>query len=351
MYTTRAEGPYAPLICQFIAKQFPRQDAFDRGDIVDLLEAELYATKQVRYGPKPKPESQVLIRDTIRKYVGDYRPLPIVIPWGSEKPDGSSIDVAELMAVQELADLDARIRRHYSQGTDIRIRIEDASAPHLFYWRMDAARAEAKRYTEDMRSLVSVLGLPITIAAESDKISEEEFNLHADARLPAFEKAMLLRDASYLQEWGWKGGLNHAMLDYYLASYAKLYPAMSDRDKVLMLARYFAGASARSMLGLRGDKPEWGGNYLEVSFVAPIPGTEGHFGKRVHYRTLPLHFTSNHIPPWRAKGYFHISDDDELTPKLTTFGDNSTELVSCSVELRDETTFQSVSVQTDYTAA
>ena len=320
-YTITATGPYQSLICQFIAQQFPRQTS-DHGELVDLIEAELYGTKQVRYGPKPTAESQVAIRETIRRRVQHGQPIPIVVPWGSEKPDGSSIDLAELMALQALLSLSHGIRRHYSAGTDIRIRIEDASAPHLFHTRAAEARQQAAAYTRDMHALVDVLESPLAIAAESYSITEEEFNAAADARLADFEGAVMAQSTARLKErWGWKGDFNPKMLDYYLGQYEKLYPGNDPRETRLLLARYLAGASARSQLGLRGDKKEWGGDYLEVSFVQPVPGTEGHFGKRVHYRTLPLTCTSNHIPPWRAKGLFLVGDDDSLTPKLANFRD------------------------------
>lgn len=317
-YAISAAGPYELMICRFIAQHFPRATA-DHSELTDLIEAELYGTKQVRYGPKPAAESQVAIRETIRRRVQQGAPIPIVVPWGSEKPDGSSIDLAEFMAVRALADLHAAIQRHYSPGTEIRIRVEDVSAPHLFHWRADDARREAAAYTSDMQALVHVLEAPIAIAAESYAVTEATFNAAADARLADFVNAVLSRETSTLAErWGWKGGLSVKMMDYYLGQYEKLYPGNSHTENLALVARYLAGASARSQLGLRGDKKEWGGDYLEVSFVQPIPGTEGHFGKRVHYRTMPMGHTSAHIPPWRAKGYFRVGDDDSLTPKLAT---------------------------------
>lgn len=320
-YSITSEGPYGSLIGQFIAQAFPRQST-DHGELVDLIEAELYGTKQTRLGPKPTPESQVAIRETIRRAVQRGAAVPIVVPWGSEKPDGSSIDLAEFMAMRSLVGLHNGIRQHYSQGAEIRIRVEDVSAPHLFHWRADDARREAEAYTSDMQALVQVLQAPLAIAAESYAVSEEQFNAAADARLPDFVNAVLSRSTHTLSvRWGWKGSLSVKMMDYYLGQYEKLYPSNSHTENLMLIARYLAGASARSQLGLRGDKAEWGGDYLEVSFVQPIPGTEGHFGRRVHYRTLPLAHTSNHIPPWRAKGFFLVGDDDLLTPKLSNFRD------------------------------
>ena len=155
-FTAKANGPYASLLCQFIQMAFPQRMGQDAPNIVDVIEAEFLGTKQTRYGPKPKPESLVMIREVIRECVAAYRPIPIVVPWGSEKPDGSSIDIAELIALRQLGDLAKRIQAHYAPGTQINVRIEDASAPHLFFWKIHQARKEAAKYTSDMRKLVAM---------------------------------------------------------------------------------------------------------------------------------------------------------------------------------------------------
>lgn len=348
-YNLKATGPYAAPICQFISRAFPRPDRLSAGEIVDLIEAEFLGTKQQRYGPQPKPEARVKIRSTIQHYVNQHQPIPIVVPWGSEKPDGSSIDIAELITFQGLHDLSARIGRHYSPAAQINVRVEDASAPHLFEDRADQAWAEAQRYTADLKAMADILDVDVTIKPESEKVTPDEFASTANARLKDFELALITGRGDSLVPWGWVGGLNSVMVEHYMDQYAKMYPGKSWEQRTMTLARYLAGASARSALRLRGDEPEWNGNYLEVALTPPIPGTEGQFGKRVHYRTFPLAYTSNHIAPWRAKGYLEITDTDDITPKLTTFG-SGIPLERSTVELVDNTAtwVHRVTLQADY---
>lgn len=329
MYTlkTNAGNPYSPLIETFISKDFTRRLAATNPNLVEVITDEILGTKQTRYGPKLGPESLVAIRDVIRKYVAKNEPIPFMIPWGSEKPDGSGIDIAELAALKTLSCFNARLKAHYEPGIRANIRIEDVSAPYLFHESPDKARENAMHYTHEFVTLVHVLGFAgfIHPVPESTLTGEKQFNLIADDLLPHFEKALRMYDghedpkaAEVLHAIGWKGGIDPATRDHYLESYAKLYPAHSHSAKLHILARYFASALARHKLKIRGDEKSWEGSFVDLSFMPPVQGTDGLFGRRVYYRTLPLEFTSNHIAPWRAKGYLQIGNDNTVTPKLAS---------------------------------
>lgn len=321
-YTATASGSWQQEICHFIHGQFPQPDAITGEDLVDLIEAEFFATKQLRNGTIPGPESRVKVRETIRKYTSANKPIPIVVPWGSAKPDGSSIDVAELMAVRALKNLDQRISEHYTPGTAINIRIEDASAPYLFNWKFDQAWSEAARYTDDMNSLLRVLGAhAIELRPESHFLTPAAFAEFAALKFDAFLRAITTGEHEQLRAWGWKSEIKGEFLDYCLNKYKRRYPWMTLDERYEMLARYFASVMLRNERGLHGDDPQWNGDYLGVSFGSPIPGTAGFFGKRAYYRTMPRCYTSNHLPPWRAKGYFVANEDSTVCPKMTTFDD------------------------------
>jgi hypothetical protein len=331
MYTLKfnSADPYSALIESFIGKDFPRRLASNSSVLIDILTDEILGTKQTRYGPKPGPESLVAIRDVVRHYVSNGEPIPFMVPWGSEKPDGSSIDVAELAALKQLSCFNARITPHYQPGIRANIRLEDVSAPYLFSDDPDTARSNAARYTTDFGTLVKVLGHEfIKVVPESSLTDEETFNQAADNVVGYFEKALRMYDAfenaeagTLLAQIGWVGGIAPETRLFYYNQYEKLYPRHSHSAKLSILARYFASASARRKLSIRGDESAWEGRFLDLSFVGPTPGTEAYFGRRVYYRTLPLEFTSNHIAPWRAKGYLSIGNDNTVTPKLATFGD------------------------------
>lgn len=327
MHILDLTDPYSAVIGRFVSQQFPRKLCGSNPNLIDLLTEEILGTKQHRYGPKPSPESIVAMRDIIRHYIAANRPIPFLVPWGSEKPNGTGIDIAELAGLKVMYSLYDRVSNHYAPGIRFNIRIEDASAPHLFDDR-EKARRDAKLYTDGFVNLIKALELDSFIRAvpESTLITEETYNQMADQILPDMHRALqLLQDNKdyeaglILNGIGWKGAISPDMLAYYLTQYSKLYPTRTVDQHIYTLAKYFAGSVARYRLKMRGDEQEWEGKYLDFSFVPPIPGTENYFARRVYYRTLPLNYTSNHIAPWRGKGYLTISNNNEVIPKIASF--------------------------------
>ena len=328
--TDNAE-PYGNLVRQFIQSEFPQPDCASSADVVDLITNEIFGTKNNRFGPKPNPESQVAIRDVIRHYVAQGLPIPFLVPWGSEKPDGSGVDIAELGALKMINCLQHRIQQHYAAGAHFNIRLEDVSAPHLFHENQEQARINAEHYSSGFVNLIRVLELDkfITPRRESSIVSEAAFNETADKLLPLMEQyvraiasgdiTLIATAQAAVEIVGWRGVVSQQTLDFYLGQYAKLYPNKDRNARLHILARYYSGALARHKLSIRGDSKEWNGKYLGFSFVPPIPGTDTHFTKMVYYRTLPMHLTSNHMPPWRCKGYLEIDNANTVTPKLARF--------------------------------
>lgn len=317
--------PYTSRIRGFLSKSFPNKIATNHDTLLELITDAIVATKQTRFGPIPQPESLVAMREVIRRLIEAEQPIRFVSPWGSEKPNGSGIDFAELSALKVFSCLQDRIQAHYAPGVQIRLRVEDASAPHLFYERQDEARKEAALYTNGLIKLVQILETPfITIAADSMFVTEEQINKEADMMLPLFETHLTHRQKqealTRLNEAGWLGGpVPDTMFEFYIASYEKLYPGMLLSDKVHRMARYFAGSLARKRLGLTGALPEWQNDYLEVYFGTTPPGGRlPQHSRRIHYRTIPGEITSKHIAPWRAKGYLRVGDND-VTASVASF--------------------------------
>lgn len=320
--------PYSGLLRSFVLREFALQQAFTKGELLDALTEAILATGQVRFGPKPSPESQVKIREIVQKYIGFGRPIPFLLPWGSEKPDGGGIDIAELSALKTLICLQERIRRVYEPGAEFVIRLEDVSAPHLFYERMEAAKREAELYCTGFAATVAIIGADkfITPFLESSRVNVEDFNHMADLILPHMEQHVINPEEpsplETLQRFGWKGQLAPATIDYYMGLYEKLYPRATLGDKTHRVARYFSGVCARKYLDLMGNKPEWGNDFLELSFVPAAPGFDpNRLMKRVFYRTMPSGITSNHIAPWRAKGYVRICGENTVKPALASFNE------------------------------
>lgn len=315
---------YAGPIAQYIKREFPVFVKPNDASMLDLLTEAILASGQIRLGPKPSPESQVAIREIITHWTALGLPIPFLVPWGSEKPNGSGVDVAELFGFKTLSCLQHRVQAYYKPGVLFHIRVEDASAPHLFFDRQAEARIEAARYTNGFVNLAKVLGLTdfVKVVPESTMIAEADFNRCADALLPEMEAHVANPDDEKVRKallpHGWKVPLSSETIGYYFDRYEKLYPDLSPAARRHLLARYFAGALSRHALGITGAHKEWQGKFLELAFTAPTPGIGvSRALRRIYYRTMPCSITSNHLPAWRAKGFLKING--EVTAALTSF--------------------------------
>jgi hypothetical protein len=321
------QDPYSHQIQQFITQEFPTAFKCTHNNRLDILTEIIVASGQVRYGPRPNPESLVEMRKVIARYMHDGRPIPFLSPWGSEKPNGTGIDIAEMMALKTLLCLQTRVAAHYPPGIEVMLRVEDLSAPHQFYHRADEARKEAALYTQGLINLVRALDFKFVFPTpESSRgVNEAEFNEIADKYVPVFEEVINYRikfpefprnGNNQLDNIGWTGEVSKELVAFYLDSYAKLYPDTTPEEKIHILARYFAGSLARRKTGVANGLPDWGGQYLQIYFGKTPDGKAP--PTRLHYRTMPCSITTNHMAPWRAKGYFLI-EEDEITAKLASF--------------------------------
>jgi hypothetical protein len=209
--------PYAEKIKEFVFTQFSANCCKEKDVQLDLITKEILGTGQTRYGPMPNPESVVEIRRVISFWMERQKPIPFLIPWGSEKPNGSGIDVAELCSFKMLECLNNRVKQFYEPGLVMNIKMEDVSAPHLFYDRMEQARKDVKLYTTGFITLLEILRLEfINIVLESHIVDEKTYNDKADEYLPYME--MYLRGhESYLENLtslGWKGPIEQETKDF-----------------------------------------------------------------------------------------------------------------------------------------
>lgn len=352
--TTNYQDPFAETITTFIKSEFPVLVKPHDHATLDLLTDAIIASNKVRFGPKPAPESLVAIREVISHWTAKNQPIPFLIGWGSEKPEdskGAGVDLAELFALKTLICLNARVQSYYPPGVAFNIRVEDVSAPHLFYDRMEQARIDAARYTTGFVTLAKVIGVSnfVNVLPESSMVSEGAFNIKADAILPSMEAHVLDPDDANVREnllgYGWKTPLERSTIGFWLERYAKLYPNKTPEQQAHILARYFAGALARVSLGITGVSKDWAGKFIELSFVQATPGIGASRAlRRVYYRTMPSDITSNHMPAWRAKGYLRIGE--ETSAGLTSFSNTELKLNPNTITLTNGTDSQVV--QADY---
>ena len=270
----------------------------------EALSAAVIGTKQLRYGPVPPPEVQVAVRDVIRESPDG---LTFFVPWGVTKQQpGAKLDVLEFMALRQLRCVQDTVRG-YGVGAAFYFRLDDNSDRWLLGEdRVPQIAEYADTLTKLVRAVLPELAFP---RRESDFATYAEFHETASRMVPAFFKVITkAADPSTLAEFGWKGDLPQAQLDYYYAAYRRFYPG---QDHQHIAAKYFAGALTRHKLRATTAPP---GPKVEVSFSRPVPG-HPLAGSRVYYRTVPERYTHQHAAPWGARGYMAVSEDGAAAPR------------------------------------
>lgn len=331
------------------------------GHKVDLVVNLLFATKNIRYGPKPTVEGQYRIKQIVKQAVSLNKPVPVLVPWGSIKADFSSgLDIAEVRALLTLSELDKRVRQYYPPGLDINIRIEDLSGVNLFQLEEGFSRFNSWQYCDSLEVLINMMG-NLNAKRESNMPSKDDFGMRSTLNTQAIltylkESKDLIKTnpiecvnlTSYknLKANGWKGIISHEQRDHYFQCYRSLYQNQSEEFMYKRLALYFGGSLARFQLGMTGANSEWGSNYVQIVFVPPVKGApEGYNDNYLYYRTIPMNQCRTHQAPWRAKGYF-IIEEDSVTAKLSTFSNPPEGLQSG--ELIFEENGVSITVKTDF---
>jgi hypothetical protein len=315
--------PYADPIRAFFVQQFPANFG-QVGEMLDAVTAAFVATGQVRQGPSPKPEGLVAIRKVISAAMEGKKPIPVLVPWGSKKPiNGDSVDVAEIMALRQLEQLQERVQRFYKPGVIIDVAVEDVGGEYLWQDEGSATLISSRQYVEDLVQLGVVLNIEgLHIIPESRIVEAKVFWAKAKEFFEPLYTilggmgALTMPDALHtLQGLGWKGDVPQVMVDFYMKQYEKIYPAYSAAFRVKKLAMYLAQSAARYAVGAKVafDWKDW----VQVNFTQEIPGMPaGLADRRLFYRTIPAGISRTHLPPWRAQGYLLVRNDNTVTPRL-----------------------------------
>lgn len=350
---------YGALICSYFEKNFPNVAKPNKESVLEILAALIIGTKENRYGPAPKPEYQVVIRNTIENAIAKNEPIPFLIPWGGRKTEiNQSIDIAEVSALYQIINLDHAIRLYYEPGLRANIRVEDTGAEWLY--RTEDNTNSIKIYTQQFSKLVNILkgDTKLTVIKESNLVDISDYfekaSMYSDLihdYLEASDYSQVLGvgvDYDRLLATGWRGNISYEQRNHYRDMYQKLDENLSASDATRMLSDYLGGAKAR--VDLKGTaKPETSYGFIQISFTPPVPGSPATIAQNnVYWRTVPSSDGRTHISPWRAKGYLVITTDNVVRSKITSF--QNTELISeleCdSVTISNEK--HSVEVKVDY---
>lgn len=337
MNTNALSGEAAGMDGMFamsLLKEWPAVTAApDDGALVDQIMGALIATNRVRL-VSPDESNIAAMKAVIDLVTEANEPIPILMPWGSKKPDNGTIDVAEVGALKTLIALQERVKRFYDPGIKLIIRVEDLSGDYLFREEGPDALKASEMYVEEFINLVDVMGLPfVELKLERDLMNEHVYIALADEMRPVFSRYLnetgafgivddpSLKSYQQLERLGWKGFIPWEQRDFYITRYARAWPDMSAGGHIEKLAGYFASILARIKLRGYGSE-QWGKRFINLSFAPPVPGTPPAFAeRRLYYRTLPENMARTHIPPWRAHGFLQ-SSGDLVQIKLAPFGAN-----------------------------
>lgn len=337
--TTSTTDPYLDKIKLYLYSQFPTVATPTSCELFEMISTILVGTKDIRYGAIPSPESLVVIRKTIRESIENNVPIPVLVPWGSMKADFSdTIDIAEVMAIKRLVCTNELVKQFYRPGLDIVIRVEDLSGYSLFAvdYHPEQVIEKVNSYSSKLVDLVHILSKGSIVALrETEMGASIEFRQLVEEYLPLFvdyleasekyiqfmpQRIKELVSYQALVSIGWTGMISREQREFYYDAYNRYYSDSSLNTQ--RLALYFSQALARRKLGLTGIQPHWKSN-IQITFVAPIKGLpEGYHNNLLYYRTIPASQGRTHIPPWRAKGYLKIDEDDSICAKITSINES-----------------------------
>mgnify|MGYP003433826117 FL=1 len=340
------QGEYSDLITRYFQNSFPEIAVVKGKDLLEILTTILVGSKNLRYGSMPSPENLVTIRKTIFKAVEMGLPIPVLIPWGGRKMDVKlKLDVAEVSALRQLLAVDQCIRKVYSPGLQMRVRIEDLNAIWLY-----KSEEGVEEYSEGMKTLIDMLkgDTKIIGVRESEMMNKQQY-LDMSEEYALLINAVLTLQLAYpsMSVWdmdpykelvskGWKGEIPKEQREYYLDRYKRMDEDLADSEATAKLADYFGGSKTRYDLNGRGNPVTEVGSFIQINFSHPVPGApEGIFNNTLYYRTIPGNMARTHIAPWRAKGYLQISESYN-TPKLVFPGTKISDIIKGKTLLVDE---------------
>jgi hypothetical protein len=314
------------IIAAFVRKEFPEVLNEQPESILDGVMAEMIGTRQVRLAGRPTPESEVAMRDVVRKCVQQGHPIPVLVVSDPKKPIiGESIDIAELSALKMLECLNRRVKVYFPPGITVRIRLEDSTGCYLEEGVV-GLHETMERYIGDFCTLTRVLGYDfIEPVREQTLMSAEQLRIAADKIFPLLMAYLVESDPLPDDQWqslgswkqlaeiGWQGSIPREMRKYYHERYQNLFPEYDESKRLAVTAKYLAGTLARYQLKATGVASSWPG-FFQINFAPPVPGIpESLVSTRLYYRTVPLGHTRRHLPFWRAKGFLKLNGETRIS--------------------------------------
>lgn len=355
------ETEYDTCIRNYFHKELPNVLKSSKTELLEILSEILVGTKETRYGPVPVPEHIVVVRDVVRKSIELDAPIPMLVPFGGIKANKTSeIDIAEVAAIKRLTSMDDQIKRYYTPGLQVNIRVEDMGAVWLYGTFLEQTIVD---YSKKFMDLTTIVAEGHNIKAVSEWDIMEDLDKYFE--LSKMYSAML-RDYMFYTEGheqklgtglifealvqkGWKGIIPFEQREYYVSRYMNLEPGITRLDALKMLADYLGGAKARYDMNGKANPISEVDGYIQINFIQPVPGVPSTmFNNSLYYRTLNMSDARTHMPAWRSKGYLKIDEKGTAVPKITNWHDAEvlSKLIPSKVRIGNDTLH--VEVQSDY---
>lgn len=331
-------SPYCQAIQTALIRDFSGFQC-NQKELTDVLTEILIGSRQLRNGPRPDPETLVMVRNNIRNTINTGDPFRFIIPMGPKKTQlFKSVDLAEMSALRNLLELKQNISSRYKPGAIFRFRVEDATG---YFLENDIdpmdLQTTINRYVAKFKQLCNIVDPTIEIFSEQENCDMrtfhqlgEKYSLYLfeylkDTDFSDFSETDCLNLDSFknLKKLGWTGTIPMEQRQYYYQTYQHLYPNHQMEHYQMMLARYFGLSLARYHLGLVG-KEHWQ-NAIDLTFANPIPGSP--IGGKLFYRTVPLNQSKRHVPFWRTKGIAKINGTTTISLHQNW---NDPEIIPCT---------------------
>lgn len=327
---------YLEHIESFLRKSFLVLHLEHIEETMELVTEAFISTKEHRIGPRPNPESLVLIREVIRKNMEKGKPIPILIAAAAIKvPVGKAkLDLAEFAGLKTLSCLQNSVKEHYAPGFQIRIRLEDL-VERMISSDVPGLEDHIEEYVRDFRALNRILETDkfIEMVRESELTDPKVFLARAEENAEIFyrylEATKNTADENHftfpayqeLIQAGWQGIISSEMREFFVGRYQRNYPDLDPEQYNRLMSRYLACVLTRKLLNASGKAEDWSDGQLEISMVPRLPYAPK-ISTRLYYRTIPRSHSQNHISWWCGKGVVKIGEDKSRLSILNWWDEN-----------------------------
>ncbi len=278
-------------------------------------------------GPLPNEVEYLAMQKRIELSTKRGDAIPTIVQFGGSKTAKHcpypEPDIAEFMALEQLALINNKIRSIYSAGLQIKFIIADSY--YSFVFGYDSG---VEPYCQGMERLINDLGLifitPVRMSTLVNEYSEEKVMTRCKENvriIKEYWEAENKESYQCLGDAGWKGSLPQRQKEYYMKRAARILSKKEmntsriKEEKKSATIRFLAYALMLAQFDLVGRTPM---HIIDVSFVPLAPGEPKELYNRFRIAPAPPGGTRRSAPPWSVQG---ILTWPNLKPTIYTYLD------------------------------